>query len=103
MQYAEWSRLLKADKKGMCHCPCHSDQKRSLKISDGKDRVLIRCFAGCDTQAIVEAVGCKMSDLFYDNGSGGGDPDDKWMRYVESRTKKQIAAVYDGRSSNAKA
>lgn len=95
MDYQEWSRKLNPDKNGMCYCPAHQDKKRSLKLTDGKDRALIKCFAGCSTESIVEAAGCKMSDLFYSSGSGGGgDPDDKWMRYVESRTKKQVEAVY---------
>ena len=51
--------------KWQARCPAHDDRSPSLSIkaeSDGK--VLIKCWAGCSAQAIVEAVGLKLSDLF---------------------------------------
>ena len=46
-------------------CPAHDDKKASLSISQGKDgRILLRCFAGCDTKDIVAALGLTMADLF---------------------------------------
>ncbi|MBI5758810.1 MAG: DUF3987 domain-containing protein [Planctomycetales bacterium] len=47
-------------------CPAHEDHNPSLSITEASDRVLIRCFAGCSPQAVVEAVGMSMSDLFID-------------------------------------
>lgn len=46
-------------------CPAHNDTNPSLSInctSDGK--VLLRCFADCDTRDIVKAMGLTMRDLF---------------------------------------
>src|SRR5579871_6279840 len=46
-------------------CPVHEDRHNSLSISEGKDgRVLLQCFAGCDTESIVKAIGLQMRDLF---------------------------------------
>lgn len=48
-------------------CPAHKDRHPSLSISEGGDgRVLLKCFAGCSTEAIANALGLTMSDLFPD-------------------------------------
>ncbi len=49
----------------MAKCPAHDDRHPSLAILSIGDRTLLHCFAGCDTQAVVEAVGLTMRDLFY--------------------------------------
>ena len=46
-------------------CPCHHDTNESLTITlcpDGK--ILVGCFAGCQTEDIIASVGLHMSDLF---------------------------------------
>src|SRR5438128_1256746 len=46
-------------------CPAHDDRKASLSISEGDDgTALLKCHAGCDTSAILAAVGLKLADLF---------------------------------------
>jgi hypothetical protein len=46
-------------------CPAHDDRTPSLSIATGKDgRVLLRCWAGCDTLAVLRALGLDWSDLF---------------------------------------
>jgi putative DNA primase/helicase len=46
-------------------CPAHDDNRRSLGVAQGKDgRVLLKCLAGCQLEAIVEAVGLTTQDLF---------------------------------------
>jgi 5S rRNA maturation endonuclease (ribonuclease M5) len=51
-------------------CPAHEDANPSLSISEGHDgRVLLKCHAGCPTEAIVAALGLKLRDLFADNGA----------------------------------
>jgi len=46
-------------------CPAHDDRGPSLSIGTGRDdRVLVRCFAGCSTEAIVAALGLTMAALF---------------------------------------
>lgn len=46
-------------------CPVHEDHSPSLSIAEGNDgRVLLNCFASCDTEAICEALGLTLADLF---------------------------------------
>lgn len=53
-------------------CPAHDDRRNSLSVSEGDDgRVLIKCFAGCQTSEIVAALGLTMADLFPRQGDGG--------------------------------
>jgi hypothetical protein len=53
----------------MARCPVHADDKASLSISERDDKLLLNCFAGCATEAVVRAVGLTMRDLFV-NGNG---------------------------------
>lgn len=55
-------------------CPAHEDREPSLSVSEGEDRrVLLKCFAGCPTQEITDAIDLKMNDLFEQhNGRGEG-------------------------------
>lgn len=46
-------------------CPAHQGKSASLCISVGKDnRILLHCHAGCETHAVVAAIGMEMRDLF---------------------------------------
>jgi putative DNA primase/helicase len=46
-------------------CPYHEDDDPSLSVTEGDDgRVLINCFRGCDTEAVVAMLGLTMRDLF---------------------------------------
>lgn len=46
-------------------CPAHDDKRQSLTISVGEDdRVLLKCFAGCETEDVVSALGLAMKDLY---------------------------------------
>ena len=55
-------------------CPAHEDRHASLGVNEGDDgRVLVRCYAGCETEAVVKALGLEVSDLF-DKPAGMGDP-----------------------------
>jgi P4 family phage/plasmid primase-like protien len=50
-------------------CPAHDDGTASLSISTGHDgRTLLKCFAGCTSEAICSALGLKLSDLFANDG-----------------------------------
>lgn len=47
-----------------CLCPAHDDRSASLSIKICDDgRVLIHCFAGCDIQSILGAVGLNLDDI----------------------------------------
>lgn len=58
-------------------CPAHEDRQASLSVSEGAGgAVLLKCFAGCDTGAVVAALGLTMRDLFppSDRPTNGAKP-----------------------------
>ena len=59
---------IKQDSGDICKavCPAHPDKEASLSIKYDRvnGKVLLKCFAGCETREIVEAAGLKISDLF---------------------------------------
>lgn len=70
-----------------CHCPCHDDSKESLSINESDDKkVLIHCFAGCDTKKVLASVGLTTKDLFPLNGSAPKSKD---------KPPSKIVATYD--------
>lgn len=63
--------------KARCPVPGHGqgrgDRNPSLGVSvNHEGNVLLNCYAGCHTEAVVKELGLKMSDLFEHNGKGGG-------------------------------
>lgn len=73
------------DKSWMACCPAHDDRSPSLSIKDTGDKILLRCFAGCETESVVGSIGLTMSDLFSDPLS-----DSRRERYRKAYTKNQI-------------
>jgi len=69
MTAAEFASLVKGRAVGrnrfQARCPAHRDRLPSLSIAEGKDgRVLLHCFAGCTTNAILSALKLGRRDLF---------------------------------------
>jgi hypothetical protein len=71
--------------KASCPVPTHGlgrgDRNPSLSIAtDAEGNILLRCFASCETEAVVDALGLSMVDLFEQHnghraGAGGGEYD----------------------------
>ena len=49
----------------MARCPAHDDTNPSLSITDGGDKILLKCFAGCSLERICAKLGIEPRDLFY--------------------------------------
>lgn len=48
-------------------CPAHGDKNPSLSITlSNSDTILLKCWAGCSANDVVNAVGMEMTDLFPD-------------------------------------
>jgi KaiC/GvpD/RAD55 family RecA-like ATPase len=45
-------------------CPGHDDREASLGVTEVDDRLLVRCYAGCDTKDVLDKMGLSFSDLF---------------------------------------
>ena len=51
----------------LTRCPAHSDKNPSLAVKVGESgRILVHCWAGCSTDAVVDSLGLEMADLFAD-------------------------------------
>jgi hypothetical protein len=62
---AKFERASRAGSGFKLRCPAHEDRQASLKADVGRDgRILLRCFAGCTTDAICAALGLSARDLF---------------------------------------
>lgn len=69
------SRLQKVKKSGpaswMARCPSHDDKTASLVITDAGDgKVLLNCFAGCDTHSILQSIGMDWDDVMPEKAIG---------------------------------
>ena len=50
--------------KYLSRCPSHDDRSPSLAIKDGDDgRILLHCFAGCETENVLSAIGLTFADV----------------------------------------
>ena len=48
----------------ICRCPSHDDRSPSLAVTETSDgRTLVHCFAGCETEDVLSAVGLTFSDV----------------------------------------
>lgn len=50
----------------MVRCPAHEDRTASLSVAKGRNGVVLKCFAGCETKAVCGALGIHIADLFFD-------------------------------------
>ena len=58
------------DGRWVARCPAHEDRSPSLSVRDTGERVLVHCFAGCDAEDILAAVGLHWRDLYGDTWTG---------------------------------
>lgn len=45
-------------------CPGHDDKKPSLAITEREGKILVKCWSGCTTEDITDALGLEIKDLF---------------------------------------
>lgn len=50
--------------KWIAACPAHKDRSPSLSVREADGRVLLYDFGGCETSAVLSALGLQASDLF---------------------------------------
>ena len=64
---------------GMAKCPAHDDRNPSLSITEKDGRVLVKCFAGCEQNAVIAALKAR----------GAWDGTRPTTRVVETFTRDQ--------------
>ncbi|MBI2304631.1 MAG: DUF3631 domain-containing protein [Chloroflexi bacterium] len=96
------SRLQGVQRKGkgwLARCPAHNDPKPSLSISEKDGKLLLYCFAGCPTEAVVAALGLEMKDLFpYPapaHSKNSAKPKPKVTRYEIRNAQGQLEAIHE--------
>lgn len=48
-------------------CPVHRDKRASLAVREQRDgTLLVRCYAGCETEDVLDVLGLSWRDLFPD-------------------------------------
>ena len=77
--------------RAQARCPCHDDKQASLTITKGCRSALLHCHAGCNFEDIIQKVGLKKQDLYFEERPPGSS----WRAYVEGREHKRIEAVYN--------
>ena len=87
--------------KWMALCPAHKDRSPSLAINESDDRLLLHCFAGCETKYVAAAIGLDMSDLFYQKLTSIKLIEGKRKRYEEVlQSERILVAVIDSAEKN---
>jgi hypothetical protein len=58
----------------MARCPAHRDREASLSIKRGTEQpVILHCFAECERDAILDAIGLTLADISKPRGERGAD------------------------------
>lgn len=84
-------------------CPSHNDRTASLAITDNGDgRILINCFAGCDTYSILRSVGLEWADVMPEKSIGNNEKPIKQiiyasdaLRIIRFESQVMLAIAYD--------
>jgi hypothetical protein len=106
------SRLNKVRNHGkgqfMAQCPCHADKTASLSIKDmGDGRILINCFASCDTYSILQSVGLDWQDVLPESSAGEHKPvkqiiyPSEALKLIQFETRIVLVAAYDLKKNKA--
>jgi len=76
-------------------CPAHEDKNPSLSVDKGVDgRVLMTCHAGCPVEAITDALGLSLGDLFSKtDGTKRTKRIDRTYEYVDASGAVQYQTV----------
>lgn len=75
-------------------CPAHPDRSPSLTFRDGARGVVMRCWAGCELEAIANALNLHVGDLFFEarrrpaRPARPSRPQDEW-RWAWSNTLRR--------------
>jgi hypothetical protein len=76
----------------MACCPAHQDKTASLSIKDLPDgRMLLHCFAGCEPDAVLAAIGLTFADIMPERLQGDFKP----VRFAFSALDALRAMVAD--------
>jgi putative DNA primase/helicase len=86
-------------------CPAHQDRTPSLEVTEGNVKLLVKCWAGCTEEAICQARGVKVSELYYQdlrpqNVTNLRKPSYRWLIRDEQGTTQAIHERYDNKDGS---
>jgi Protein of unknown function (DUF3631) len=81
-------------------CPAHEDRENSLSIGEKDDKILLHCFAGCETEAICRALGIQVSELFSKQERGAKERPRKGAKTQSE--KRKVVSEYVYRDGNGR-
>ena len=58
-------RVRRSGRQWVARCPAHDDRNPSLTIREGNQGVLLKCWAGCQLDEIMQALRLSKRDLFF--------------------------------------
>jgi hypothetical protein len=86
----------------ICKCPSHQDKTASLSVSQEEDgRILINCFAGCDTYSILRSAGMDWQDVMPESRLGEFKPKktviyaSEGLKLLQHETRVLLLIAYD--------
>lgn len=86
----------------LARCPANDDHSPSLSVKEGERGLLLKCWAGCRAADIVQALGLKLSDLFFDSRE---QESSKRRLAIEQRAQvraaEHAAAILRGQQADA--
>lgn len=78
----------------LARCPAHEDRQPSLSVDlSASGGIILKCFAGCEVTAIMDALGLGLSDLFDDAPTPRSAP-------VAVAASAPVAAATNGHHAN---
>lgn len=83
----------------MAQCPAHQDKGPSLSIREEDDgRILVHCFAGCDTYSVLQSVGLDWSAIMPQKYLGDFKPEKRVISAPDAlriiKNEIRIIALY---------
>jgi hypothetical protein len=69
---ARFSGVIPAGTDWMARCPAHDDSTQSLSVAEKDGKILLHCFAGCQTVDVCNAIGIEVRDLYRAQKKNGG-------------------------------
>lgn len=71
-------------------CPAHEDKSPSMSVTEKNGKILLHCFAGCEPESILDAIGLKWGDLFADPMDASSNAMSNYAGYRLQKAAKDL-------------
>ncbi len=77
----------------MARCPAHEDKTPSLSVGIGENLILLYCWAGCNVNVVMTAVGLRYEDLYYESRHKDDTPAAAKTKPAFTKEKRRALAL----------